>query len=135
MPGFRAEIERKNNWIFIQFFSKRSQGGPILTFRPQASTHLRKSWETTHPSPYDMSHFWGERGQRFVTKPFKSIGIFTVFCYEGARCDFRRWLTKVNSQDISRFGVVRDPSHITKMHIRKKLLGPFWRNQPIVNIF
>jgi hypothetical protein len=52
-----------------------------------------------------------------------------------ARCDFRRSLTKVNSQDISRLGVVGDPSHITKMHIRKKSLGPFWRNRPIVNIF
>ncbi len=52
-----------------------------------------------------------------------------------SRWDFRRWLTKVNSQDISRLGVVRDPSHITKMHIRKKSLGPFSRNRPIVNIF
>ncbi len=61
--------------------------------------------------------------------------IFYIELFYKTRCDFRRWLTKVNSQDISRLGVVRDPSHITKMHIRKKSLGPFRRYQPIVNIF
>ncbi len=52
MPGFRAGIEHKNDWIFIQFFSKRSQGGPISTLRPQASTHLRKPWKMTHPTAH-----------------------------------------------------------------------------------
>jgi hypothetical protein len=50
MPGFRAEIESKSDWIFIHFYSKNSQGGPISTFRPQASTHLRQSWKKTHPT-------------------------------------------------------------------------------------
>jgi hypothetical protein len=41
-------LNAKTIKFLSSFFPKRSQGGPISSFRPQASTHLRKSWKTTH---------------------------------------------------------------------------------------
>jgi hypothetical protein len=73
MSGFRAKIETEKDWIFIQFFSKRGQGRPISTFRPPASAHLRKSWNSTHLIIQYILYF-------NTPKVAMSLQIMLVFC-------------------------------------------------------
>ncbi len=122
-------------YTFIKIYNKHS---PNNVMQRNFSNHSKKCYKKLR---FIFVRKTTEKGERKMSCEIWHFIFYIIrkllqdLLKDNTRCDFRRWLTKVNSQDISRLGVVRDPSHITKMHIRKKPLGPFWRNRPIVNIF